>query len=230
MRVLYVFAVSVLLGGCGGGEADPPTSSTSPAAAAPPCTPVPVVAIQLFGDSTQAGYDGDDPDVLAVHTPTVALQAELDARFGRGTTLVTNRGVSGTTAVELVAGTDQLNQPWPRSVAADVVVVNHGINDLTHYGDLPTYKAALQTLAVAPARVIFETPLQVYGADTTPYADAMRAVAAEQGIPVADVNLLPFSTTLLGDWAHPTDAGYINIVKQALAPVVATEVARLRCE
>ena len=179
-----------------------------------------------------AGYEGGtSPSMLALHTPAVALQEILDARFGRGATLVENRGVGGTTAKELVAGTDGLNQPWPRSVAAEIVVLNHGINDLTHDGDPAAYRAALLMIAqnTGGASLVFETPNVVQVFNTAPYAQAMREVAAEFKVPVADTNALSAAQQSLGDWAHPTDAGYVSIVANSLAPAVVPLVAALLC-
>jgi lysophospholipase L1-like esterase len=185
----------------------------------------PAVKITLFGDSTMAGYDSRG---LVQSTPAVVLQAEMDARFGRGSTVVESRAVGGTTAKQLVAGTDGLNEPWPRSVSAQVVVVNHGINDLTHDGDVTGYKAALRSIAQrTPATLIFETPNVVKEHDLRPYVQAMRDVAAEYSIQVADTFALS-STALLSDWAHPTDQGYAFLVRSSLAPAVAKTVARLR--
>lgn len=177
-----------------------------------------------------AGWDGVTK-LYAVHPPAVALQAALDERFGVGFTLVTSRAVSGTTAVELVAGTDRLNAPWPRSVDANIIVVNHGINDMTHHGDQVAYRTALRTIAAntAGAKLVFETPNAVLVYDVWPYAQIMRDVASEAHVPVADTFALPLRITLLGDWAHPSDEGYLNIVKFSLAPAVMPVVAAMLC-
>ena len=165
------------------------------------------------------------------------LQAALVAEFGRGVTLVTVRAQGGTTARELVTGTDGRNQPWPRSVNADLVVINHGINDMTHYGPagFEQYRADLRTLArQSPAKVIFETPNIVKGWDVSIYARAMREVAAEVSAPVADVYAftaaLPDWQALVPDWAHPSTALYQQIGDRVLAPVVAAEVRALLCK
>jgi lysophospholipase L1-like esterase len=80
------------------------------------------VRIQLFGDSTQWGYDPTTERPVA-QPPVALLQAAMDARFGVGRVLVTERAAPGTTSSDLVAGKDDRNRPWPREVNADIVVV-----------------------------------------------------------------------------------------------------------
>lgn len=227
-----------LLVGCGGG-------GDNPAPPAPAQVPCPAVRIQLFGDSTQAGYDGSTGSELAgsktiaPHNPTAMLQGYFDATYGAGKVVVQSMALEGTTTRDLIAGVDKhgatVTAPWPNSVNADIVVMNHGINDLTHFGDLEEYKANLQTLATAgAARVVFETPNVITGGyDIGPYAEAMREVAIANGLAVADVYAF---TTAIGaaglpaDWAHPNDALYARITAEVLIPTVAPMVAPLICK
>ena len=229
MRYIVASALLALLTACGGGGSDAPTAAPQQA-----CIPQAQVRVQLFGDSTQEGWDGGTRQA-AVYTPAVALQLALDARYGRGKTLVTSRARSGTTAFELVNGTDGTNQPWPRSVDADIVVVNHGINDATHYGGsmLPQYRAALEQLAKAPAVVVFETPNIVKGWDLAPYAQTMRDVAAAHRLAVADTykftSELPDWQILIPDWAHPSSELYKRIAEQVLYPTITPIVDKMLC-
>jgi lysophospholipase L1-like esterase len=190
------------------------------------------IRVQLFGDSTQAGYETTaNGSVIVTNNPPAALQRFFNERYGEGAVVVSTRAVSGTTAKELVAGTDRLNASWPLSVAADVVIVNHGINDLTHDNDLPAYRAALATLAKAPAVVIFETPNAVKGADLAPYARAMREIASANGLAVADTYAYTIDKTdLLSDWAHPTNALYELISRDVVQPAADAAVSSLRCQ
>jgi len=211
--MLALVWVAIVLTGCGGSGDNTEASN--------PCTPH-VVTIQLFGDSTMAGYDTAG---LVPKPPVVLLQEDLDARFGKGTTQIESRAFPGTTLNDLVAGTDHWNLPWPKSTTADIAVINHGINDLTHDGDLAGYKANLALVAHTPGViVIFETPNKVLDWDLAPYAQAM----GDTGLPVADTFAIS-TTDLLSDWAHPTQAGYEFIVKNSLAPVVAAQVSPLLC-
>jgi hypothetical protein len=188
-----------------------------------------------------AGYEGGTADAqgvssLAVHTPAVALQQALDARFGAGSTLVTSRAVPGTWSQQLRDGTDGMNAPWPQSVAADIIVINHGINDMQHRDTEPmsAYRANLEFFATHTngAQLVFETPNKVVSysvvGGTADWADTMREVALEFRVPVADTQAVS-DLTMLGDWAHPTDAGYVEIVSRSLAPTVEPMVAKLLC-
>jgi lysophospholipase L1-like esterase len=226
---LPALLLSVILVACGGGGSDaPPTEAPST------CTPIAQVRVQLFGDSTMVGYTAET-DAAAQHAPVVMLQQILDARFGAGATLVTVRAMGGTTSGELLNGTDTVNQAWPKSVDADIVVINHGINDLTHVGNVATYRANLQALAAntAGAKLVLETPNVVAEHDLSPYAQAMRDVAKAAGAPVADTfaftSALPDWHARLSDWAHPRDAFYQQIVTTSLAPAVVPVVAAMLC-
>lgn len=227
MRLLNIFALCVLLVACGGG------GGGNDGRVSPACVPhAGPVVVQMFGDSTQEGYETTPAgNVIVAHNPAADLQVFFTARHGAGKVIVSSRARNGITAQQRAAGTDALNAPWPGSVNADIVIVNHGINDM-QLGDLAAYKAALGKLAHASvAQVIFETQNDTYAYDGGPYAQAMRDVAATNGLVVADtyaftVDKLP----LLSDWAHPTDALYAQISAQVVQPAVAPAVARLLCE
>lgn len=235
---ITAFFVTSLLTACGGGKGGAETLSSpvvSKPAPSPTCIPREKIKVQLFGDSTQVGYDGFTRKT-AVVTPAIALQGALNAEFGAGAVVVISRAVYGTTSQELLTGTDGLNLPWPGSVDADIIVINHGINDMTRYGiaRLSEYSASLRTLANAPARVIFETPNITKNWDIGPYADAMRAVARTVNAPIADVYAytsgLPDWRQQIPDWAHPSSGLYEQIGTKVLAPVVASEVRILLCK
>ena len=225
MRWILSAALAAILAACGGGGS---TDSDSVV-----CMPVVPVRVQLFGDSTQAGYttNADGTSTVVSNSPAAALQAFFTAKYGAGTVIVSSRAVGGTTAKELVAGADHLNAPWPASVQADIVVVNHGINDLTHDGDLAAYQTALRKLAKAPAAVIFETPNAVKEWDLAPYVQVMRSVAKENNLTVIEAYAFTVDKVeQLSDWAHPTDELYRLISANVVQPVVASAVSRLRCE
>lgn len=210
-----VFACLLILTGCGGSDA-PAATCSGP------------LRVRTLGDSTMVGWSATDPQ----GNPSRDLQAYLDARFGKGVAVVTSKAVSGTRSTQLVAGTDGLNPPWPQSVAdADIVVVNHGINDM-QAKDLAGYKAALETIASTPkVRVIFETQNATKQWDGSAYAQAMREVARAHSLPVADTFAFTVDKTAqLSDWGHPTAALYSQIGANVLQPVVGAEVARMRCQ
>jgi lysophospholipase L1-like esterase len=220
MRIVVALLCGVLAACGGGGDA------TEPSAA---CTVSNPLRIQLFGDSTQEGWDGQT-QAYAPIPPAAALQAELEGRLGPGRVVVTSRAVDKSTASDLAAGTDGLNAAWPAPVDADIVIINHGINDATHGGSLADYRAALDKLAQAPALVIFETPNIIRHVDLAPWAQAMREVAAQRGVAVADTYAytaaLPDWQALVGDWAHPTQELYLMIARDVLAPTVVSLACR----
>ncbi len=183
--------------------------------------PAKAVRIQLFGDSTQFGYDGRT-DQQTAHPPAAVLQSLMDARFGVGAVIVTERAVPGTASAELLAGTDGRNRPWPQEVDADIVVVNHALNDARTKVALTKYADQLRRLHPT----VFETSNPVtIGWPSPRYARVMRQVAAEQHAPVADVETWmraqPHWQRHLTDGVHPDDATYGEIVRQVLMPTLA---------
>jgi len=199
-------------------------------AASATCTwgaPAKPVRIQLFGDSTQWGYDGKTEQAVA-QPPVALLQAAMDARFGAGAVVVSERAVPGTTSGQLLNGTDGRNRPWPREVDADIVVVNHALNDSNEHVPLATYER--QLAALHPT--VFETPNAItVDWPAPPYVAAMRKVAAAQHAPVADVDAWMraqpnWKSLLSEDGLHPTQAGYREIVLKVLMPTLEPLVAK----
>lgn len=238
MKRLIIAAVFCApLAGCGGGSApNNPTAVAAPVIV-PSCTPH-LVKIQLFGDSTLWGYDGVAGNgSRAAVFPELALQATMDAKYGRGAVSIETRAVSGTITTNLIEGSDGVNKPWPQSVNADIIVVTFGINDKYTNMAPETYKANLLKLSVSPAKIIFMAPLPVYYTSnpSLSYAAEMKAVAASIGAPVADASAMALSTPdWLGyyapDGVHPNSAGYQLLVDKVLAPAVDKLVAPLRCK
>ena len=185
------------------------------------------VRIQLFGDSTQWGYD-DKTDRAVPQPPVAVLQSAMDARFGAGAVIVTERAVPGTTSGQLLAGTDGRNRPWPQEVDADIVVVNHALNDSDQHVPLATYER--QLAALHPT--VFETPNAItIDWPAAPYVATMRKVAARQHAPVADVDAWMraqpgWKSLLSDDGLHPTQAGYREIVLKVLMPTLEPLVAK----
>ncbi len=178
------------------------------------------VRIQLFGDSTQVGLDRATGRPVA-QPPVALLQAAMDKRFGAGAVSVTERAVSGTTAGQLLAGTDGRNRPWPQEVDADIVVVNHALNDSYRHVPLDAYARQLRELHAT----VYETPNAITVPwPVEPYTARMRDVAASLNAPVADVDAWmhaqPGWPALLADGLHPNQAGYREIVQKVLMPTL----------
>ena len=193
----------LILTACGGG-ADSPAMTDTPTSvpAAPPPT------IQLFGDSTMR-----------------MVSFPLIAQYG---SRMTNRAVNGSSSTQLVTGTDGLNAPWPGSVTARYVIVNHGLNDglPARRITLDAYRANLEVLASAPgAEVIFQTPMQslMPGRDMTDYTATMREVAAARGLRVIDMfacfQAVPGWRSMLYDGTHPNAAG-LDVMMACMRPTI----------
>ena len=230
IRGALAVTVLIAIGACGGEWHPPPLESLQPLGAATCAATGATVRIQLFGDSTQAGSIGYE---MAAKTPAVWLQADMDALFGAGKVAVDDRAASSTTSSQLLYGTDGRNSPWPQSVAAEIVVINHGINDAGHGVGIADYKTLLAMLIDAsPALVVLETPNPTSRSYIGEFVQAMREVAAERGAPLADTyaymsGLPGGGTDYLSDWAHPTEELYGHIVRYSLVPTL-TPLVRAR--
>lgn len=220
----------MVLIGCGGGGSDAP----EPVA----CSPQ-TVAIQLYGDSTMRGPES----VASPYRVQKVVQLAMDLRFGPGAVEVTSEAIGGTKAGDLIYGTRGF-YAWPAGVTGHIVVDNHGVNDAaaSHRTPIETYKAQLRIIASRPG-VTLQTPVPMNTDITDPavgtaendsYAQAMREVAAEKGVPVIEVHRyvlgLPGWKSMLSDGIHPTPELYEMIARNVQAPALATQVALLRCE
>ena len=211
-KSLLAAACCAVLAACGGGT-DAPQAPVPPRA--PACAPR-VVSVALLGDSTMLGLELFEGSYrIAPHNPGVQLQADMDAEFGPGAVVVTDYGVGGTTAAQ------------GNPVAADIVVENYGINDSARGVSIADFTTAVLTLK--PTLIETQTP----GDPDDPVALPFRAAERSLGLPVADsaayVLSLPNYQAMLSDHLHPTDALYVLIVDNVLAPAVAKQVAPLRC-
>ncbi|HXD07832.1 MAG TPA: SGNH/GDSL hydrolase family protein [Burkholderiaceae bacterium] len=239
----YSLVLVLSLTACGGGGDDPTTPYSNGADAAAPawqsqkvsdptiaCSNPRVVKIQLFGDSTMWGLDGET-NTRSGNRPDLALQREMDARYGSGRVVVESRAVGGTYTTQLLDGTDGLNKPWPQSVDADITVLNFGINDRA-YVVPDQYAENLRRLNVK----VYETPnpISVPADSDNNYAQWMRQVAAEKSAVLADTNAyvrsLPNWTAYFGDKVHPNTALYGMIVHDVLLPAVVPLVESAACD
>lgn len=157
--------------------------------------------------------------------PAPAVFASALPQYGLPTTYsVRNEGVSGTTACQLLNGTDGKHPAWDTQLAntsASIVIVNFAINDEWKYS-LSTYQGCLTSLAqkakAKGKRIIFETPNPTR--DSAPNAldvwvSAMRTIAAQQGASVIDQYAYLKSYlagasvyTICPDGLHPTEDVY----------------------
>ncbi len=243
-RALPALVVSITLTACGGGggtsapgtqsetlagNADAPHATQSPDDGSLNETPVEqtetnnppqALTIDYYGDSTIWGYGSGTGARVA--TPAPAAFAANLPNSSRHT--VRNEGVNSSDACQLLNGRDGKHPAWDAQMAssdADVVIINHAINDQWRMS-VDQYKSCLTSLAVKAKahgkKVIFETPNPTRDAGANSlgiYVNAMKAVAAQQGAPVIDqYNYLlgylngqsPY--TICPDGLHPSEAVY----------------------
>ena len=190
------------------------------------------VTVQLYGDSTMRGSPEVGPFRIAA-----LLQADFDARYGPGQTTIVNNALGGTKIFDLMAGINGL-PAWPGSRYAQIAVCCYGINEASQSNSLQQFSDALRNFAKYPGTLL-QTCLQMDvavpnngTADTTAYAAAIRSVATEMKAPLIETNAyqLGFADwrTRLRDGIHPTDAFYADLVRDVMAPAIATRVALLR--
>jgi lysophospholipase L1-like esterase len=177
--------------------------------------------IEYYGDSTVWGYRSEAGGQVSKPAPT----AFAEALPNKSNYEVRNEGVSGSTACELLSGTDGKHLPWPVQMAASrarYVLINFAINDQWKH-DVDTYQSCLRSLARIAKKhgkqMIFETPNPTRdsgrsGLDV--YVDAMKEVAAQEKLPVIDQYqyLSDFLNgqspyTICPDGLHPSDRIYV---------------------
>jgi lysophospholipase L1-like esterase len=228
-------AVAISLGcvaaltACGGGGGGSPQST---AASSQPAPPPKTVLIEMYGDSTTQGQDvlAQDGSVTKASEPN-ALQSLLQGRFG-STVTVSNQGVSGTEASQLLNGTDSVHPSWLNQMAASkaqIVTLNFALNDAYysviatpgHDQETPSQFADTLTQLVKIARaagkqvVVFE-PNPVTEPIRSPilgqYVSAIQQVARAENIAIVgeyeSMLVLPNWQSLLADTLHPTESGY----------------------
>lgn len=231
MRNTYAsLLLTLALAACGGGSSNPspgaspqnPGGGPNPGQGGnPPATPPTSEVIEYYGDSTIWGWaTGSDSVQVAKPAPQAFAEA-LPSSPTRYT--VHNEGVSGTSACQLRNGTDGKHENWAdqmQASQANVVIINHAINDLRQNESLATYRTCLRDLVVLAKqngkRVIFETPNPITaqsGLDS--YVQTMKSVAAENNVQVIDQYQYLLSrysdlSQVTPDGLHPTDAVYIQ--------------------
>lgn len=206
--------------------------------------------VEEYGDSTTAGlqiFNG----VMSYtkNSEPVDLQSDLQQQFGSVVT-VSNQGVSGTEAIQLLNGTDKQHLPWDQQMAAskaDIVTINFMRND-AEYDNVPTPgmtpetpeqygQIITQLVQIARAHgkqvVLYEPDPVAYSTGNTamePYLVQLKAVVVAQQVPVVFTweyaQGLANYGALLSDGVHPVDALYADNASWE-APVIAPMVQAL---
>lgn len=196
--------------------------------------------VELFGDSIMCGKDPDLP------TPRCGVCSNADPITGRVPQppgklinfflpqykiMVTTRSSGNSTSGQLLHGTDGVNGPWPDGIEANIVIINHGLNDAKNGIPVEEYKQNLISLreGLRPDQVmIWQTPTINYYWDTTPYAEAMREVAFAYDDIVADTHKIkPNWLGEVPDGIHPRQLGYVELVDLCLSHRINFAILRL---
>ena len=240
LRVKYSINILVLVTTCGVGCGSSPTAPTPPAPSplapggnpSPPATTPRTIRTRYlaFGDSITAGTT----------SPAVARAAALDAglpqsypyklqrlladRYRSQSIEVVNEGKPGESAADAV-------RRFPgvlRTVAPEVVILLHGVNDVTFttVAGVRRVADAINTMAQEARRggseVILCTMLPqraggLRAADPAvlaAYNTALREIARGEGARLVDFDAVGFDLRLIGqDGLHPTDDGYSRLAE-----------------
>lgn len=234
--------VVLSLAACGGGGGGGTNTVTDTSAVSQPQSPAPTQTlastpqvIDYYGDSTIRGYESYTGAQVATSAPD-AFAAEVRKTAAH---TVNNLGVDGQTSCQLLRGPLQsADNPIPNSTGgktwaelmrdsrATVVMLNHGINDHNPPSASAAarrtpdqYAACLNDLAriarAAGKIVVFETPNPVSASGLEVYAQRMRSLASQQGIPLIDQHTYLTGvlagrdpSALMPDGTHPDQPTY----------------------
>lgn len=170
---------------------------------------------------------------------TADLQTILQAQFGNRVT-VSNQGARGSTLATLIAGSDGMHLPIEQQMAqstADIVIVNHGVNDSTTGGETTSQFWSLLTQFVAVAQkhgkiVALEEAGPVCSNDynVAPYAATTDDVSKQSGMALIEqyqtLLAVPNYCTHLAKQYYP-DPSIYSIKAQQEAAVLAPIVQKL---
>ena len=189
-----------------------------------------VVYIELYGDSIMCGRDPDlfddpcgcSPRNIIGRVPQPPSRL-IEIFLPQYKLVVTSRSSGLSTASELLDGNDGVNGPWPDYQDANIVVVNHGLNDARYNVPVGEYEETLRQLRInlPPDKImVWQTPTVAKSIDTTEYAAAMRRVAAEYNDIIADAHKISRWLGELPDGIHPRQLGYAELVDLCLASAI----------
>ncbi|CAB4221233.1 SGNH hydrolase-type esterase domain containing protein [uncultured Caudovirales phage] len=197
------------------------------------------IHIELFGDSIMCGRDPDElVPAMGVCSKNDQITARVPEPPARLLTLlmpqhkliVTTRSQGNSTSGELLQGKDGVNEPWPDAIQANIVVINHGLNDAKQNVSLTEYRNNLISLRrglTSDQIMIWQTPTVSKFWDTNPYAEVMREVAAKYKDMVADANRIPNWLNELPDGIHPRQLGYYKLVDLCLTSKINSAIIKL---
>lgn len=196
-----------------------------------------VIKIDLFGDDLMFGRDPDQeapmPGVGSLDNYTARIPTpphELIKVFLPQFQLdINNRAVGNTASGDLLNGSDGVNSTWPDNVTANIVVINHGLQDAKANVDIETYKENLIALRQGIANnqiMVWQTPAPALTVNTAPYADAMIQVANQFNDLVADTRKITNWTNELPDGEYPRQLGYARWIDLVLSEKINSAILK----
>lgn len=196
------------------------------------------VSIEQYGDSTTLGLTFNGSSYTS-STPTApdTLYSDLNARFGSGSVVVYNRGISSTCAKDLLNGTGgfQSFESYMSTSSAHIVTLNFGMNDGFYCNQTPEQYQNTMTQLVNIAKshgktVVLEEPNPTSSAQNpnlNSYIEKLSQVAISTNTTIIQhyrvMKSSNFWKLLLSDGTHPTPEGYTfkgRLEFQVIAPIV----------
>lgn len=200
------------------------------------------VRIDCYGDSVIWGSTPFDIAKQSNQTAPKVLESVLRTIFQNHKIIVNNFGIQGSTLLGFVSGDDhsQGNIEIKSKNKADVIYLNHGINDALQNIPLDEYRLALHRTINAchenGVALIFVTPnvIGVNGFGSLKnssklklYVEEMKSVATERNIEVVDQFSMTRRDTLkhppkdvIPDGAHLSDFNYNQLGHNLALPMV----------
>lgn len=203
------------------------------------------VKFDLYGDSTFWGAWTDNLNLQSPQEPGLSFKRALGIIYANTTADVRNKAISGTALYRMLAGTDGGVGTFAERIAAsdaDVVFINHAMNDMQDNTSLAEYEKnvvkAIEIVRNAGKLLIWATPNAVtWGSFDRPqldkpvriewFADVVRKVCAQYDIPVVDNNYFTKRTlefmpasAVVPDGVHPSDLLYEQIGFNLALPFV----------
>ena len=200
------------------------------------------IRIDCYGDSVIWGSTPFNISKQSNHSAPKVLEVVLQSIFQNKKIVVNNFGIQGSTLLGFVSGDDhsQGSIELKAKNKADVIYINHGINDALKKNPLSKYRSALHRTIDACLQngvaLIFVTPnvmgvngfgnLQI-SSRLKLYVEEMKSVASERGIEIVDQFSLTRRDTLkhnpkvvIPDGAHLSDFNYNQLGHNLALPIV----------
>jgi hypothetical protein len=246
--------MALVLTACGGGSNSTTAGNASPKAVAPvavgpassasaPAAPQSkTVLIEVNGDDAMLGVTSNNNGFVTIsqQSEPADTQALLRAQFGDGITIVNHaEGGRASTLVNMMNGVDGGGPPFAQRMLtskADIVLVNHAINDdlsqsLAPYAD--ALVAWVQAVRAAGKIAVLEEPNPVCDANhphLENYVSTMDGIATQYNVPIVKqfdyIQTLPNWQTHLSACLYP-DEWLLHIKAQQEANVLAPIVQQL---